>query len=50
MTPLRYPDGHVGHLVTGLQTARSDATPRAEQRAAVKEAAERCPTAAIRIV
>ncbi|MGC4987029.1 hypothetical protein ACLQ18_41630 [Streptomyces sp. DT193] len=23
MTPLRYPDGHVGHLVTGLQTARS---------------------------
>ncbi|ATW51256.1 ferredoxin [Streptomyces xantholiticus] len=26
-----------------------DATPGAEQRAAVKEAAERCPTAAIRI-
>lgn len=23
MTPLRYPDGHVGHLVTGLQTGRS---------------------------
>ncbi|MGW7409944.1 hypothetical protein ACWGI9_40710 [Streptomyces sp. NPDC054833] len=23
MTPLRYPDGHVGHLVTGRQTARS---------------------------
>lgn len=23
MTPLRYPDGHVGHLVTGRQTTRS---------------------------
>ncbi|GGX74611.1 cytochrome P450 [Streptomyces hiroshimensis] len=23
MTPLRYPDGHIGRLVTGLQTARS---------------------------
>ncbi|MEV0186457.1 hypothetical protein AB0I54_45725 [Streptomyces sp. NPDC050625] len=23
MTPLRYPDGHIGHLVTGLRTAQS---------------------------